>query len=83
MVGSVDRWMGRWVSGWMGGCMDRWVGQWIDAFATLGDLPNLGIEPVSLALSGEFFTTEPPGKPVSLVKSMVKTVFSLRSELRN
>ena len=28
-----------------------------------GDLPNPGIEPVSLALAGGFFTTEPPGKP--------------------
>ena len=31
-----------------------------------GDLPKLGIEPVSLmspALAGGFFTTEPPGKP--------------------
>ena len=32
----------------------------------LGDLPNPGIEPaspVSPALTGRFFTTEPPGKP--------------------
>ena len=31
-----------------------------------GDLPDPGIEPVSLtspALAGGFFTTEPPGKP--------------------
>ena len=28
-----------------------------------GDLPNPGIKPVSLALAGGFFTTEPPGKP--------------------
>ena len=27
------------------------------------DLPDLGIEPVFLALTGKFFTTEPPGKP--------------------
>ena len=27
------------------------------------DLPGPGIEPVSPALAGEFFTTEPPGKP--------------------
>ena len=34
-------------------------------FPTLGDLPNPGIEPVSLAspaLVGGFFTTLPPGK---------------------
>ena len=27
-----------------------------------GDLPDPGIEPMSLALAG-FFTTEPPGRP--------------------
>ena len=32
-------------------------------FASPGDPPYLGIEPVSLALAGGFFTTEPPGKP--------------------
>ena len=29
-----------------------------------GDLPDLGIEPSPSALTGEFFTTEPPGKPI-------------------
>ena len=36
-------------------------------FPSPGDLPNPGIEPLSLAspaLAGRFFTTEPPGKPV-------------------
>ena len=28
-----------------------------------GGLPNPGIKPVSSALAGRFFTTEPPGKP--------------------
>ena len=28
-----------------------------------GDLPNLGVKPMSPALAGRFFTTEPPGKP--------------------
>ena len=35
-------------------------------FPSPGDLPNPGVEPVSRAspaLSGGFFTTEPPGKP--------------------
>ena len=32
-------------------------------FPSLGDLPNPGTEPVSPALPGGFFTTEPPGKP--------------------
>ena len=31
-------------------------------FPSLGDLPNLGIEPTSPALAGGFFTTESPGK---------------------
>ena len=32
-------------------------------FPTPGDPPNLEIEPVSPALAGGPFTTEPPGKP--------------------
>ena len=30
-------------------------------FPPPGDLPNLGIEPMSLVSAGRFFTTEPPG----------------------
>ena len=33
-------------------------------FPPPGDLPDPGIEFVSLALAGGFFTTEPPGKPI-------------------
>ena len=32
-------------------------------FPDPGDLPNPRIKPVSPALAGGFFTTEPPGKP--------------------
>jgi len=32
-------------------------------FPSLGDLPNPGIEPMSPALVGRFFTAEPSGKP--------------------
>ena len=32
-------------------------------FSSPGDLPNPGIELKSLALTGVFFTPEPPGKP--------------------
>ena len=32
-------------------------------FPSPGDLPNPGIEPRSLALQADSFTTEPPGKP--------------------
>ena len=33
-------------------------------FPSPRDLPNAGIKPTSPALSGGFFTTEPPGKPL-------------------
>ena len=32
-------------------------------FPAPGDLPNPGIEPMSSALAGGFFTPEPPGRP--------------------
>ena len=32
-------------------------------FPSSGDLPNPGFEPMSPALAGRFFTTEPPRKP--------------------
>ena len=35
------------------------------SFPPPGDLPDPGIEPMSPALAGGFFTTEPPGKPYS------------------
>ena len=35
------------------------------AFPTPGGLPNAGMEPMSPALAGEFFTTEALGKPQS------------------
>ena len=31
-------------------------------FPSPGNLPNPGIDPVSFAMAGGFFTTEPPGK---------------------
>ena len=34
--------------------------EWV---ASPGDLPSLGIKPVSPVLADEFFTTEPPAKP--------------------
>ena len=36
-------------------------------FPSPGDRPNLGIEPMSPALAGGFFATEPPRKPVNKV----------------
>ena len=35
-------------------------------FPTPGYLPNPGIKPKSPTLVGEFFTTEPPGKPINI-----------------
>ena len=32
-------------------------------FSSAGDLPDPGILPMSPALAGGFFSTEPPGKP--------------------
>ena len=34
-------------------------------FPSPGDFPDPGMEPTSPALAGGFFTTEPPGKPLS------------------
>ena len=48
---------------------DYWSGL---PFPTPGDLPNPGMEPmspVSPALACEFLTTEPPGKPLPIVKT--------------
>ena len=36
--------------------------EWV-AISFSRDLPHTGIEPMSPALAGRFFTTEPPGKP--------------------
>ena len=37
-------------------------------FPPPGDLLDRGLEPARPALAGRFFTTEPPGKPVSYTK---------------
>ena len=46
-------------------------------FPLLGHLPDPGIEPVSPALAGGFFTTEPPGKLKRINIEM--SVLSIRS----
>ena len=46
--------------------------EWV-AISFSGDLPDLGIKPMSSALAGRFFTIEPSGKPsYSPLKSPVK-----------
>ena len=42
---------------------EQWIGL---PFPSLGDIPNLGTEPTSPALAGEFFTTAPPEMPLYL-----------------
>ena len=37
---------------------------WAQLLCGMWDLPGSGIEPVSPALAGGFFTTKPPGKPL-------------------
>ena len=41
-------------------------------FPPPGNLPDPGIQPLSLALTGGFFTPEPPGKPYSVRISVSK-----------
>ena len=52
------------------------------SFPSLGHLPDPGIEPVSPAWAGRFFTTEPPGKPqyVSGTKAELVVPFPKRMQ---
>ena len=46
-------------------------------FPSLGDLPDPGIKPTSLAslaLAGRFFTTEPPGKPKATTAFLINAI---------
>ena len=45
-------------------------------FFSPGDFPEPGTEPVSPALAGGFFTTEPPGKPKIIGMVLMKVVQS-------
>ena len=40
-------------------------------FPSPGDLPSPGIEPVSPALAGRFFTTVPPGKQPRYIWNLI------------
>ena len=48
----------------------QWCGTRASLLQGMWDLPGSGTEPMSPALTGGFFITEPPGKP-----SVFKTVF--------
>ena len=53
-------------------------------FPPPGDLPDPGIEPISPALAGGLFTTEPPGKPPSKQhKHYTSTVLQLKVFLKS
>ena len=46
-------------------------------FPSPGDLPDPGIEPGSPALQADALTSEPPGKPMINLDSVLKSVTSL------
>ena len=46
----------------MHGILQARILEWV-AIPSSGDLPNPGLEPMSPAMAGGFFTSEPPGKP--------------------
>ena len=48
-------------------------------FPSPGGLPDPGIEPASPALTGRFFTIEPPGKPFIAMARVQSLVWELRS----
>ena len=59
----------------MGSCrQEYWSGL---PFRTPGDLPDPGITPMSPALAGSFFITEPPRKPVERKKGSAKSCLTL------
>ena len=47
-------------------------GAWAQLFRGMRDLPGSGIELMSPALTGGFFTTEPPGRPPRTVLTVAK-----------
>ena len=46
-------------------------------FPLPGDLPDLGIKPISPALASRFFTTEPPEKPPEISVCKIPIVISI------
>ena len=48
-------------------CRLRSCGTQAQLLRSMWDLPGSGIEPLSLELTGRFFTTELPGKPSSVL----------------
>ena len=50
-------------------------GHVVHMLLSMCNLPGSGIEPMSPALAGEFFTTEPPGKPLFLFYYYLKYIY--------
>ena len=76
-------WLGPWAPGpaCIGGCsspaLERRLnsrGAWALLLCSMWDLPRLELEPMSPALTGGFFITEPPGKPqlVFLIMKLIR-----------
>ena len=72
----------------LGSCGSRALGHRLNSWAAriyllrgMWDLPRPGIEPVSPTLAGGFFSTEPPGKPPTLLLSA--TVWSAETSVSN
>ena len=57
---------------------EHWFGL---PFPSPGDLPDPGIKPVTPALAGGLFTTEPPGKPRYTSYTSVEQIFKNRRHL--
>ena len=45
-------------------------------FSSPGDLANSGVEPMSPALAGRFFTTKPPGKLTQVIALLKNVTYS-------
>ena len=54
------------------GILQAGILEWV-TISSSGHLPDQGMEPASPALAGRFFTTEPPGKPLSVQWSQIKS----------
>ena len=58
-------------------------GSWAWLLHVMWDLPGPGIKPVSPALAGRFFTTEPPGKPLFIYLSFYLFILVVPCGMRN
>ena len=61
------------------GILQAGILEWV-TISSSGHLPDRGMEPASSALEGRFFTTEPPGKPLSVQWSQIKSWRQFRVE---